>query len=419
MTEHPIGSGEGHGDSLRIIIVGNNVSGTTLAKNLRDADPNVEIVIFTEEPLPYYPRPRLIDFMIGRYTEKEMPFYPVEWYEKNHLQLKLNSRLEKIDREKKSALVDGRWEHYDKLALCTGSSSFIPPLKGLPKERVFALRTFRDAKNIKEAASKSTRAIVIGGGLLGLETARGICTAFPELRVTILENAEHLLMRQLDHEGALLLKKWIEGTGAEVMTQAETDEVLGGTEATGVRLKDGRTINGDMIVISAGTRANVGLAKDAGLAVNKGIVVDSSLRTSDPDIFAIGDVCEYQGMVWAMIPPALDEAKVAALKMLGLPGPEYVGTVPSNTLKVVGFDLTSIGTVRSAHELPQPGYEDIVARSNDGKIYKKFVLKDDKLIGAILLGTKKDAVKITKMVRENLSVGEIKQHLSDPSFVLP
>ena len=399
--------------------MGNNVAGTTLAKNLRDANADVEIDIYTDETVPYYPRPRLVDYITGKYDENGMPFYPAEWYEKNRLRLHLGSKVEKVDPAAKKILVKGSWEAYDKLALCTGSSSFIPPFAGLPKKCVFALRTFQDAKDIKSAAATSKHAIMIGGGLLGLEAARGICTASPHLHVTILEYSEHLLMRQLDHEGAIMLQKWIEGTGAKVVTKAETVEILGTDKAAGVKLKDGRTIEGDMIVISAGTRGNVQLAKDAGLKVNKGIVVDSFMRTSNPDIYSTGDVCEFQGAVWAMIPPALDEAKVAANSMLGLPGPEYAGTVPSNTLKVVGFDLTSIGTVRSAHEPPEPGYEEIKIPSADGKGYRKFVIKDDKLIGAILLGTKKDSLKLAKLIKEGTPVTAIKQHLADPSYSLP
>lgn len=400
-------------------MIGNNVAGTTLAKNLRDLDQTVDIDIYTDESIPYYPRPRLVDYLIGRYDGKDLPFYPPEWYEKNRLRLHLNAKAEKIEPKNRRIFVGGSWESYDKLALCTGSSAFIPPFKGLPKKKVFTLRTFQDAKDIKAAAASSTHAVIIGGGLLGLEAARGVCTAFPELRVTILEYAEHLLMRQLDHEGAELLVKWIESTGSTVITKAETVEILGDAEVSGVRLKDGRTIDGDMVVISAGTRANAQLAKDAGLNVNRGIAVDEFLRTSDPDIYALGDVCEFRGIVWAMIPPALDEAKVAASRMLGLEGSNYSGTIPSNTLKVVGFDLTSIGTVRSAHEPPEPDYEEFKALSQDGTIYKKFVVKDGRLIGAILLGTKKDSLKVAKMIKDGTSVEDFKQHLSDPAFVFP
>jgi nitrite reductase (NADH) large subunit len=401
---------------LKVLIVGNNVAGTTLAKSLRDADTSVEVELFTDENLQYYPRPKLIDLLSGAVQEKDMPFYPMDWYEKNRLKLHLSSRVEKVDRAQKKILVNGNWIVYDKLALAVGSGSFVPPIKGLPMKKVFTLRTIEDAKRIREAATSSKQVIVIGGGLLGLESARAVCSGFPHLKVTILEYAEHILMRQLDHAGAEILQKWIEGTGARIVTKAESDEVLGTDTVTGVRLKDGRVIEGDMVIVSAGTRSNLALAKDAGLTVNKGIVVDSSLRTSDPDIFAIGDVTEFNGQVWAMIPPALDQARIAAKKILGQETTEYKGTIPSNTLKVVGLDLTSIGTVRSQHEPPEPGFDEIRATSPDGKVYKKFVVKEGRMIGAILLGTKKEAVKVTRLIKTSEDISAIKERLTDPNY---
>ena len=401
---------------MRIIIVGNNVAGTTLAKTLRDTDPSAEIDLYTDENVPYYPRPKLIDYLEGKVQEKDMLFYPLDWYDKNRLKLMLSSKVEKIDPQTKKILVKGAWLDYDRLVLATGSRSFVPSLKGLPKDNVFTLRTMEDAIKIRNAAARSKHAIVIGGGLLGLESARGVCTAFPHIRVTILEYAEHLLMRQLDHEGANILQEWIERTGARVVTKAETEEILGGSSVTGVKLKDGRTVEGDLVIISAGTRSTMELAKDAGLKVGKGIIVDSSLRTSHPDIFAIGDVAEFNGQVWAMIPPALDQARIAAKKILGQSGPDYAGTIPSNTLKVSGIDLTSVGIVRSAHEPPEPGFEEIRAISADRKVYKKFVVKEGRMIGAILLGTKKDAPKVTNIIKSGQPVDQVKQKLSDPSF---
>src|SRR4030067_472752 len=210
---------------LKIVIIGNNVAGTTLAKAPRDADASVEIDILTAESTPYYPRPRLIDYLEGKVQEKDMLFYPPEWYDKNRVKLMLSSKVDKVDPNAKKIQTKGAWISYDKLVLATGSRSFVPPLEGLPKENVFTLRTMEDAKRIKETAAKSTHAIVIGGGLLGLESARGVCTAFPDLKVTILEYAEHLLMRQLDHEGATLLQARIESTGAKGGTKAETEEI--------------------------------------------------------------------------------------------------------------------------------------------------------------------------------------------------
>lgn len=401
---------------MRSLVIGNNVAGTTLAKTLRDSNASVEIEVFTDESMQYYPRPRLVDFLVGTVQEEDMPFYPMEWYQKNGISLHLSSKVEKIDPAGKRILVNGSWLAYDKLALASGSSAFIPQFKGLPKENVFTLRTMEDAKRIKEAAAVSKHAVVIGGGLLGLEAARGVCTAFPELNVTILEFSEHLLTRQLDHEGATILQKWIEGTGAKIITSAETEEILGSSSVESVKLKDGRVIDGDMVIVSAGTRSNVALAKEAGLKVNKGAVVDSFVRTSDPDIFAIGDVCEYDGKVWAMIPPALEQARVAAKKMLGQPGPEYKGSIPSNTLKVSGFDLTSVGIVKSEHEPPEPEIEEIRAVSADGKVYKKFVIREGRMIGAILLGTKKEANKVTKIIKDGQPLGELKARLHDPLY---
>ncbi len=401
---------------MKIVIIGNNVAGTTLAKALRDADANAEVDMYTDETTPYYPRPKLIDYLEGKVQEKDMLFYPLEWYEKNRLTLRLDSKVERIDPSGKKVLVKGAWVPYGALVLATGSSAFVPPFKGLPKKNVFTLRTIEDARSISEAAVRSKHAIVIGGGLLGLESARSVCSSNPDLKVTILEYAEHLLMRQLDHEGADILQAWIEGTGAKVVTKAETDEILGQDSVSGVKLKNGRVIEGDMVIISAGARANLGLAKDAGLKVNRGVVVDSSLRTSDPSIYAIGDVSEFEGRVWAMIPPALDQARVAAKKILGQPGPEYKGTVPSNTLKVTGLDLTSVGTVRSAHDPPEPGFEEIRAVTLDRKVYKKFIIKDDRMVGAIILGTRKEAMKVTKIVKDGDSVAAFKDRLSDPSY---
>jgi len=402
---------------MKVIIVGNNIAGTTTAKAIRDADKDVEIDIFTEESVPYYARPKLIDFVAGTVEESGIMFHPVEWYEKNNLSLHLSSKIDRVDVAGKKVLVGADWHTYDRLVLANGSSAFLPPFKGLPKENVFTLRTLDDARRIKKAAAGSKRVVVIGGGLLGLETARALATGFPGLDITILEYAEHLLMRQLDREGAEILQDWIAEAGTKIVTKAETEELLGEDGiATAVRLKDGRTVECDMVVVSAGARSNLRLAKEAGLDVNRGVIVDSSLRTSKEDVYAIGDVAEYGGRVWGMIPPALDQARIAAKKVLGLEGPDYTGTVPSNILKVMGIDLTSIGTVKSELETPEAGFEEIRAVTPDRKVYKKFVLKDGKMIGAILLGTKKETGKVAKMIKEGAPVENIRDRLSDPGF---
>ena len=404
------------GGLMRILVIGNNVAGTTFAKAVRDADENAQVEIFTEEAVPYYARPKLIDFIAGTADETKILFYPMEWYQKHNLDIHLNLRVERIDVLGKRIFVDGDWQGYDKLVLANGSKAFMPPFKGLPKGNVFTLRTLEDAVRIRNAAAGAKNVVVIGGGLLGLETARALASGFPAIKVTILEYAEHLLMRQLDHEGADILQRAIREMGTEVVTNAETEELLGDDVATKVKLKDGRTIDCDMVVVSAGARADLSLAKGAGLQVNRGVIVDGSLRTSNPDIFAIGDAAEFDGKVWGMIPPALEQARIAAKKVLGLDDPDYTGTVPSNTLKVMGIDLTSIGKVRSEHDPPEEGFEEIRAVTPDGKVYKKFVVKDGKMIGAILLGSKKEVAKVTRIIKEGEPVDSILDKLSDPGY---
>ena len=270
-----------------------------------------------------------------------------------------------------------------------------------------------------DAAAKAKDVAIIGGGLLGLETARALATGFKGLNITVLEYAEHLLMRQLDHEGAAILQRWVEAGGTKVLTKAETEEVLGEDAVTGLRLKDGSEVKADMVVVSAGARPNLGLAKDAGLKVNRGVVVDGSLRTSEPDVFALGDVAEFDGKTWGIIPPALDQARVAARKIVGQESPDYRGTVPSNTLKVMGIDLTSIGSVRSEHEGTEKAFQEVRAVSADGGVYRKFVVRDGKLVGAILLGTKKDVNKVSKIIKEGAPVTSYMDRLSDPEFSFP
>ncbi len=401
---------------MKVIIVGNNVAGTTAAKGIRDADAEAEVHIFTEEAVPYYARPKLIDFIAGTVDESGILFHPMEWYEKNGIELHLDSKVEQVDTAGRRVFAYGGWHRYDKLVMATGSRAFLPPFGGLPKDDVFTLRTIEDAKSIKDAASRSKKAVVIGGGLLGLETARALAGGYPNIKVTVLEYAEHLLMRQLDHEGAEILQEAIRAMGTEVITNAETEELLGTESVDAVKLKDGRTVECDMVVVSAGARADLTLAKAAGLKVNRGIVVDSSLQTSAEDVYAVGDAAEFEGKVWGMIPPALDMARVAAKKVVGAESPDYRGTVPSNTLKVMGIDLTSIGTVRGEHGSDDGGFEEIRAVSDDRSVYKKFVLREGRMVGAILLGSKKEAAKVARMIKDGAPIGDVKDRLSDPAF---
>lgn len=399
---------------MKVIIIGNNVAGITTAKTLREMRQDVDILVFSDEKYNYYSRPMLIEFIASRSDEKSLSFYPDDWYSKNRIKVSLGTKIEKIDPTNKKVLAAGQWFDYDALVIATGAKSFVPPIKGMPKQNVFTLRTLDDAKAIKALIPKVKSVVVIGGGLLGLETARAVIQARSGLSIKILEKANYLLSRQLDEEGGNLLRALIEEMGVDIMTNSEIDEIEGDQQVEKIKLKNGRELDAQMVVISAGVRPNLEIVKDAGLKVEKGLIVDSGLCCDrSMAIYAAGDVVQYEGVVWGIIPAALDHAKIVARMILGNEPTEYHGTVPSNTLKVMGIDLTSIGMVNP----PQgQGYEEIRAKSDDGRIYKKFVLKDGKMVGAIILGSRKEVQRVSKLIKDGASVEGLKGRMKQVDF---
>lgn len=398
---------------MKVVIVGNGVAGVTAARTLRERDRDVKIIVFSEERYHYYPRPKLIEFIAGDAEQDSLFFYSEGWYKERAIEVHLACRVEAIDVGRRYVrLGDGAQIEYDRLLLANGSRPNLPPFEGVGQEGVFTLRTLDDALRIKSYARPGARALVVGGGLLGLESARALKGL--GLNVAVLQLGGRLLPAQLDVEGAEMLKKQIEAQGIEIVLNASTAAISGNGRANGVRLEDGRTLAASLVLISAGIKSNIELAKSAGLTVNRGVIADDRLATSASNVYAVGDVAEVGNRVYGIIPAAIDQARIAADSILGGVGDGYHGTVPSNTLQVVGIDLTSVGLVNPEGE----GYEELRWRDDQRGVYKKLVIQGGLAVGAIVLGDRQSVPSIARMVREKRDVARFKDRLLRPEFDL-
>lgn len=395
---------------MRVVIAGNGLAGTMAAKTLRELDPDVEIAVFAAEAHPYYPRPNLIEFLAGSLPLDRVFAFPPGWDEKSRIGVRLGRPIAKILPDVRAVLTaDGGREPYDALLLANGSSAAVPPIPGADKRGVFTLKTLDDARAILDYLNGRYRVALVGGGVLGLEIARALTVR--GAAVTVVEVFDRLLPRQLDAPGAAVLKEQVERLGITVRLQAATEAVLGGDEARGLRLKGGDEIAADMIVVAAGVRPNLDIAREAGLLVERGLVVDDALATSRPGIFAAGDVVQHRGRVYGIIPAAFDQARTAAYNIIGRDKP-YQGTVVSNTLKVAGLYVTSVGEAQPE----TPGGDELRREDREKGIYKKVVLRDGALTGAIWMGTKKGALEISRAVASGVKVGAQGTALLDDAF---
>jgi nitrite reductase (NADH) large subunit len=329
---------------------------------------------------------------------------PLSWYQNRGIDLHLGQQVTAINPEDKSITIHNKERvTYDKLLLAMGSLPSIPPIKGMDKPGVLTWRTLEDTLEMEKAAISCHDTIVIGGGLLGLEASRGLKSFCA--KITVLEYFPRLMPRQLDKEAASLLQDHVESTGVDVIVGAHTQKILGQERVTGVQLERGLSLPAQTVVCAAGVRSNTKIAKEADIEVNRGIIVDNHMRTSEPDIYAAGDVAEYKGYCWAIAPIAQTQARIASSNMAG-ESTEYNVVVPSTTLKVVGIDVSSIGNVN-------PEGEDFIEIRNinrDEETYKKIVLHEGKIVGAILINAKPMARGVENQIsaQEEMTVEEAK-----------
>jgi len=391
------------------LIIGNGVAGTTAAENIHRKDSDSRITIVTDEDSPFYYRIRLNDYIAGDLTEAALLAKKDQWYEETRINLRLKTRVTGADALNHVAITEaGARLTYDKLLFASGSSSFIPPVKGSDKKGVFAVRSIQDARAIISYAKDVRDVAIIGGGLLGLEAGNAFLKM--NISVTVVEFFPRLLPRQLDGKGAERLRATMEAMGFKFRLGAKTEEIAGSDRVTSVRLEGGERIPAGMVIISAGVRPNIGLPRAMGIDCDKGIKVDEYLGTNLPDVYAAGDVAEFKGMAYGIWPAAMEQGKISGINMAG-GNMVYNGTTMANTLKVAGIDLASAGDIDADNK------HEFRTFVNE-KAYKKIALDNNHIIGCIMLGDTTGFNRITKAITEKKDVSAIKDQLLSEGFDL-
>lgn len=393
---------------LKLVMVGNGMAGVRTLEELRKIAPDIyEITVFGAEAYANYNRILLSPVLAGEQTIKDIMLNDVDWYAENDITLHLGKKIIKIDRVKRLVIADdGTTAEYDRLLMATGSNPFMLPIPGKDLDGVISYRDIQDTNAMIDAAKVHKQAIVIGGGLLGLEAANGL--KLRGMEVTVVHLPTTLMERQLDEAAGKMLQKSLEDRGLSFLLGKNSQEIIGDENGRvkALRFTDGSEVPAQLIVMAVGIRPNTQLAEETGIYCNRGIVVNDTMQTFDPRVYAVGECVNHRGTAYGLVAPLFEMAKVCANHLANYGIGRYQGSVTSTKLKVTGIDLFSAGEF-----LGGEGTEEILLSDPIGGVYKKLVLKDDKLIGACLYGDTVDGSWYFSLLREGKDISEIRDSL--------
>jgi len=391
----------------RLVVVGNGMAGLRVVEEIIEAHPDLyAITIFGDEKWPAYNRILLSSVLAGEVGLEDLVLKNPSWYREHGIELRLGKRVVRIDRGRKQVVAEGGTQvSYDRLILATGSVPFIPPIQGTEKEGVLVFRTLEDCERMIEASKHFKKAAVIGGGLLGLEAAKGLLNLGME--VVVIHDQATLMNMQLDETAGQMLREALERQGMRFRLSTLTTEILGEERVQGLRFKDGGELACDLVVIATGIRPNIALAKDAGLYCNRGIVVNDYMQTiTDPAIYAVGECVEHRGKTYGLVAPLYEQAKVLAYQITGQGLRAYEGSVVATKLKVSGVDVFSAGEFRGF-----AGADVIEFLDRNGGVYKKVVLANDRIQGVIMFGDTVDGPKLFQWMQQKKDVSSLRSSL--------
>ncbi len=395
-------------ERMRLVVVGNGMAGVrTLEELLKIAPDLYDMTVFGAEPHPNYNRILLSPVLAGEKRFDDIVLNDLDWYAGHGIRLHLNRTVVRIDRARRQVIADdGTVVRYDRLLIATGSTPFVPPIPGHDLPGVLAYRAIEDTDAMIEAARVHRHAVVIGGGLLGLEAANGL--ARRGMDVTVVHLADWLMERQLDQVAAGLLQEALAARGIGFRLRHETRELVAGEagRVSAVRFGNGESIPAELVVMAVGIRPNTALAESAGLQCNRGILVNDTMQTFDPRVYAVGECVSHRGIAYGLVAPLFEQARVCANHLAALGFGRYRGSVTSTKLKVTGVDVFSAGDYMGG-----PGTETVVLHDAKGSVYKKLVLKDDRIVGGVLVGDTSDGGWYFQMLREGRDVAEWRHRL--------
>lgn len=387
-----------------IIILGNAAAGTGAAESIRANHSEATILMISSEAELGYFRPMVSYYLYDAHKPNLFYLHPESWYAENNIDLNLGTTIRTLDPQNKTLITtEGELFVFDRLILANGSRNNVPPIQNIDKKGVFTVRTKKDADDIKAMAKEVQEAVVIGGGLLGLEFAWGLKTL--GLDVTVLEIADRLLPRQLDYEGSRLFEEGVLKTGIKIRKGVKIKELIGKESVEGIRIGEGEgeVINAQMVLVSAGVKPNKELAESAGIACNRGILTDTSMKTSVEDIYAAGDVAEVNGLLFGLWPMSLEQGKVAGASAVGVEA-QWEVTAASSIFKSMGMHVFSIGDIMG---FEAKGLRSITDYDKTSGIYKKLYFEDDVYVGGIQMGSLNKAGVMQKSIGKGMSAAQM------------
>mmetsp|Transcript_12160 Transcript_12160/g.19414 ORF Transcript_12160/g.19414 Transcript_12160/m.19414 type:complete len:441 (-) Transcript_12160:12-1334(-) len=390
----------------KLVLIGNGMAGVrTLEELLKLAPEKYDITVFGEEPYGNYNRIMLSPVLAGEKTIDEIMINDMQWYEDNNITLHAGKKVTKIDRVNRQVLADdGTVEEYDRLLLATGSRPFMLPVPGADLPGVISFRDIKDVDEMLSTSKIHKKAVVIGGGLLGLEAANGLM--LQGMDVTVVHISGVLMNQQLDEPASDLMLEELKGKGLNFLMNHATESISGDGRVEKLHFKDGSDIDADLVVMAVGIRPNVELADSAGIHCDRGIVVDDTMQTFDPTIYSVGECVQHRNQTFGLVAPLFEQAKVCANHLAKMGIARYISSVTSTKLKVTGIDLFSAGDFNGDEET-----EDLVFKDAARHVYKKLVIKNDRLIGVVLYGDTVDGTWYFQLMRDATDVSDIRENM--------